>query len=121
MSFTLTMPRFHQTVLPLEKMMKVWVKLSVAFAIVTFVETLVEIPELQERYFSDIYDAVLVYKNSSYTASDEVSTISKLMQNHPYVVELIMLFTMYYRSAVRSMVTIILPYYFTTYIIGLYA
>lgn len=115
------MPRFHQNVVPLDKMMKVWVKLSVAFSIVTFVETLVEMPELQERYFSDIYDTMLVYKNLTDISSGEVSTISKLMQNNPYVVELIIFFTMYYRSAVRSMVTIILPYYFTTYIIGLYA
>ena len=43
----LTMSRFHQTVLPLEKMLKIWVKLNVVFAIVSFVETFVEMSVIQ--------------------------------------------------------------------------
>ena len=102
-SFTLTMPRFHQTVLPLEKMMKVWVKLSVAFSIVTFVET-------------------LVYKNCADTETCEASAISKILRDDLSMAEIMIISTLYYLfGAFRAMVTIILPYYFTTYVISLYA
>lgn len=102
-SFTHTMPRFYQTVLPLEKMLNVWVKLSVAFSIVSFVET-------------------LVYKNCTDTDTCEVSAISNILQDNLSVAEVMIISALYYLfGAFRAMVTIILPYYFTTYVISLYA
>ena len=116
------MPRFHQTVLPLEKMLKIWIKLSMVFAIVSFVETLVEMPALRERHFSTIYNTTLAYKNWTDTATCEASAVSKLMHENPYVAEVMMISTVYFLlGSLRAMTNVILPYYFTTYVISLYA
>jgi hypothetical protein len=109
-------------VLPLEKMIKIWVKLSVIFAIVGFVKTLIDMPTLQEKHSSTIYNMVFAYKKWTNTASCDASVASRLIHENPYVVEFMIISIVYFLiGSLRAMVTIILPYYFTTYVVGLYA
>ena len=118
---TYNMPRFHQTVLPLEKMFKIWFKLSIIFAIVSFVETLIEMPALQEQHFK-LYNSTLAYKNWSNTATCQATVTSQLMHEYPYLAEVMIISSAYFLlGSLRAMTNVILPYYFTTFVISLYA
>lgn len=116
------MPRFHQTVLPLEKMFKIWFKLSIVFAIVSFVETLIQLPALQEQHFNTLYNSTLAYKNWSNTATCQATVTSQLMHENPYLAEIMIISSAYFLlGSLRAMTNVILPYYFTTFVISLYA
>ena len=119
---TTTMPRFHQTVLPLEKMMKIWFQLSVLFGIVSFIETIMNMPSLEEQPTNKWVNMTQAYQNWTNTAVCDSSTLSKFMHEYPQVGEILVVSTAYFMiGSLRSISNIILPYYFTTYVISLYA
>lgn len=116
------MPRFHQTVLPLDKMISIWFRLSILFGIVSFVETLMEMPQHEEQHYNKMMNMTLAYKNWTNTATCKSGIASQFIHENPYLAEVMILSSAYFLlGSLRALSNIILPYYFTTCIIGLYS
>ena len=115
------MPRFHQTVLPLDKMISIWFRLSILFGIVSFVETLIEIPQHEEHHYNKM-NMTLAYKNWTNTATCKSGIASQFIHENPYLAEVMILSSAYFLlGSLRAITSIILPYYFTTFVISMYA
>jgi len=115
------MPRFHQTVLPLEKMMPIWFKLSIMFALVTFIESLIHVGNMKDQNINKWVNTSMSYDNWTNTAVCDTSKISKVIHEYPQLAEATF-FSMIYLmlGCLRSAVNIIIPYYFTTFVISMY-
>ena len=116
-----TMPRFHQTVAPIEMMMTIWFKLSIGFGIITFFEMLLQAPDVEQRGYQGWANMTEAYKNWTDHAVCQASPVSQFVHEYPELSEvMITTVALFILGALRAGVHIILPYYLTTTVIAVW-
>ena len=112
------MPRFNQTVAPIGLMMTIWFKISIGYGIVTFLEMLLQTPDVEEKGYQGWSNMTEAYKKWTDHAVCDASPVSQFIHEYPELSEvMITIVTLFILGALRAGVHIVLPYYLTTAVI----
>ena len=116
-----TMTRFHQTVAPIGLMMGIWFKLSIGFGMLTFFEMLIQAPEVEKTGYQGWANMTEMYKNWTDTAVCQSGAMSQFVNEYPDLSGVLLMgLSLFTLGSLRAGVHIIMPYYLTTAIIGLW-